>query len=140
MKLLTKNTDYAVRALLYLARRRERFISSREISEKEKIPLPYLRRLLQKLSEEDLILTREGAWGGAKIGPGFEKLRFTSLIRMFQGKIQLIECMFRKRMCSHRKTCPLRKRIKKIEQSVIFQLDQITLGNLLRDLESNGKE
>ena len=59
MKLLTKNTDYAVRALLHLARRKKEFVSSREISREEKIPLHYLRRILQKLKEEKLVSARE---------------------------------------------------------------------------------
>ena len=59
MKLLTKETDYAVRALVYLAANRDRFVSSREISKEEEIPLPYLRRILQKLREEKIVRTVE---------------------------------------------------------------------------------
>jgi DNA-binding IscR family transcriptional regulator len=57
------------------------------------------------------------------------------LIRLFQGNIQLTECMFRKRICSNRKTCVLRKRIKNIESIVTREFENLTIEDLLRDLE-----
>ena len=63
MKLITKNTDYAVRALIYLTRTGEQFVPSREIAEKEGIPLTFLRRIIQELAREGLLETREGRRG-----------------------------------------------------------------------------
>ncbi len=134
MKLLTKNTDYAVRALVYLARHEDRFIPSREISESEKIPLSFLRRLLQTLAREGLLTTKEGGRGGVKLKVPPESIRLTRLIGILQGKIQLADCIFRKRLCHNRAHCPLRKRIKGIEQRVISELEDITVKSLLDDL------
>ena len=55
MKLITKNTDYAVRSLLTLAEDRSRILSAKEIAEKQEIPYPYLRRILQILTKNSLI-------------------------------------------------------------------------------------
>jgi len=38
MKLITKNSDYALRAVVYLAKNRKAFSSSLEIAGSEKIP------------------------------------------------------------------------------------------------------
>lgn len=135
MKLLTKNTDYAIRALIQLAKNKDRYISSTEISRDEKIPLPYLRRILQALTKENIISTKEGAGGGVKLRLAPDGIRLTRLIRMFQGNIQLVECMFRKQICFNRKKCVLRKKMKDIEEMVISELENITIGNLLRELE-----
>jgi len=55
LKLLTKDTDYAVRAIVNLARNPEGYRSSRMIAVDEGIPLQFLRRILQKLTAaEDL--------------------------------------------------------------------------------------
>ena len=70
MKLLTKNTDYAIRALLILAMRKDEFISSREIAEKEQIPLLFLRRILQALLKSKIIESKEGVSGGAEASKG----------------------------------------------------------------------
>ena len=134
MKLLTKNTDYAIRALLHIARNGEGYLSSREISRKENIPLPYLRRILNKLREEEIIITREGVGGGAKINRDPAEIRVSNLIRIFQGDITLLDCVFRKNICINIKTCPLRKRIKKIEKVVVKELESVTIADLLDDL------
>jgi len=134
LKLLTKNTDYAIRALLHIARNGEGYLSSREISSDEEIPLPYLRKILNKLREEEIIITREGVGGGAKINRDPEKIRVSNLIRIFQGDITLLDCVFRKNICINIKTCPLRKRIKKIEKVVVKELESVTIADLLDDL------
>ena len=134
MKLITKNTDYAIRALLHLARTGDGFTSSRKISREEKIPLPYLRRILQRLREENLISTKEGASGGVKIIMAPTEIRISRLIEIFQGDVTLLDCVFRKNICINVKTCPLRRRIKKIENEVIKELECVTIENLLDDL------
>jgi Rrf2 family protein len=134
MKLLTKETDYAIRAIMNLARNYDGFASSRDIATAEAIPLHFLRRILQRLIREKLVDSREGAAGGVRLRRMPEKIHLDDIIRLFQGDIQLAECMFRKRICSNRKTCVLRKRIHKIEQMVNDEFAGITIADLLRDL------
>ena len=135
MKLLTKNTDYAVRALIYLARNQDEYVSSREISRKDKIPLQYLRRILQDLRKEGVVETKEGISGGhrLKVGPG--EIKLTRLIEIFQGTVELVECMFRKEICHDREKCVLRKKIQDIEKLVVAELEGITIGSLVKDIK-----
>jgi Rrf2 family protein len=134
LKIQNKNNDYAIRALLHIARNGEGYLSSREISRKENIPLPYLRRILNRLREEEIITTKEGVGGGAKINRDPEEIRVSNLIEIFQGKLTLLDCVFRKNICINVKTCPLRRRIKKIENVVIKELEDLTIKALLDDL------
>jgi Rrf2 family protein len=136
MKLLTKETDYAIRAIVNLARHHDGLVSSRDISRQEGIPLQFLRRILQSLIKAGLIESKEGANGGVCLKADPAGIRIADLIRLFQGKIQLTECMFRKRICSNRKTCVLRKRINRIESMVTREFEGLTIMDLLRDLET----
>ncbi len=140
MKLLTKNTDYAVRALIYLAGQEGRFVSSREIANKQKIPLQYLRRILQLLIKAEFVAAKEGVGGGVTLNiiPGM--IRVADVIRICQGKIQLSECLFRKRNCFQRGTCVLRKRLLQVERKVAGEFEQITIGNLISDQGGVGCE
>ena len=67
MKVLTKDTDYAVRAMMVLAQNHGRRVSSRKISEMQEIPYQFLRRIVQKLAKEGFVETREGSGGGVKL-------------------------------------------------------------------------
>ncbi len=134
MQLLTKNTDYAIRALIYLARNDDRYVSSREISREDRIPLAYLRRVLQRLRREEFITAREGAKGGVKLAKPPEDIKVTRLMEVFQGKFELAKCVFRKAFCHNRRDCVLRKRLKRIEEKVIAELKDITIGDLVDDI------
>ncbi|MCK4914394.1 MAG: Rrf2 family transcriptional regulator [Planctomycetes bacterium] len=134
MKLLTKNTDYAVRALVTLAGEeggKSEFVSIRKIAEKQKIPYQYLRNIVQILIKNKLVKSKEGATGGVKLNKRPDKIKMTDLINIFQGDIQLSECMFRKKICHNRKTCPLRKEIKGIEKIVKNEFAKLTIQKLI---------
>ncbi|MFH1352374.1 MAG: Rrf2 family transcriptional regulator [bacterium] len=136
MKLLTKETDYVVRAVMNLAvNNKNGFISSREIADNEKIPFPFLRRILQRLIKEGIVESKEGIAGGVKLNVRPGAVRISDLIKIFQGDIKISQCMFRNRLCENRRKCVLRRRLLKIEEKLAREFEKITVGSLLRDLK-----
>ncbi len=135
MKVLTKNSDYATRALLYLGAREGEYVSAKRISAEQKIPYQFLRRILQELSRHGLVSTKEGAQGGVAINRDPDSIVMREIIEIFQGRVELSECMFRKQICSNRANCVLRHEILRIEQMVNQEFGRITIGKMLRDLE-----
>ena len=136
MKLLTKNTDYAVRALLVLGARKGAYVSAREIAKGQHMPYQYLRRILNILIKERLVESREGVRGGVRLLKDPADMHLTDIMRVFQGRIQISECMFRKKICVNRPKCPLRKRLQKAEDKLIKEFEGITIATLLRDVRS----
>ena len=132
MKLFTKQSDYAVRAIVSLARASGAYRSSREIAREERIPLPFLRRILQTLAQHGVVEAREGAAGGVRLARSPRVIRLSDIITHFQGPVQLSECLFHKRLCQNRATCVLRHRIVAIEALVSREFDKITIAALLR--------
>jgi Rrf2 family cysteine metabolism transcriptional repressor len=135
MKLITKETDYAIRAVIQMAGTGKEYVSSRDIASEQDIPLHFLRRILQGLTKAGLVDSKEGISGGVRLRARAEDIHLDDLVRIFQGDIQLSDCMFRKRICSNRETCVLRKRIKKIDDMVTEQFKGITIADLLQDQE-----
>jgi len=139
MKVLTKNTDYAIRALLVLAAERGGYVSAKTIAARQDIPYQFLRRLLQEMIRHGLIVSKEGVQGGFMMEKDPGEISVTDLIEIFQGKVQVSECMFRKQICGNRARCVLRHEIMRIEQVVQSEFEKVTIGKLLRDLEAAGK-
>ncbi|OGS45588.1 MAG: hypothetical protein A2539_07115 [Elusimicrobia bacterium RIFOXYD2_FULL_34_15] len=135
MKFFKKNTDYAVRAIMYLARNRDRFISSSEISEKEGISLYFMRRILQILTNKKIVTSKEGISGGVKLSADVNTINVAKLMKIFQGRIELSDCKLKKDACPKRSQCVIRKRIKYIESKVITEFNNITVEGLLKDWE-----
>jgi len=136
MKVLTKNTDYAIRALLALAAKKGSYLSAKSIATEHDIPYQFLRRLLQEMIRHDLIVSKEGVQGGFMMEKDPDTISVTQLIEIFQGKVQVSECMFRKQICGNRARCVLRHEIMRIEQVVQGEFERLTIGKLLRDLEA----
>lgn len=134
MKLLTKNTDYAIRALLRLVRGEDEYISARQISELEKIPYQYLRLIMQELIKNNLIESKEGKAGGFKITKQPDEIFIIDIIWIFQGNLQLSDCMFRKKVCSNRSNCVLRSELLRVEKLVENEFSSISLQSLLDKL------
>jgi Rrf2 family protein len=137
MKLLTKESDYAIRSLLLLAGNQGEITSSKSIAESEKIPLQFLRRILQTLTKAGIITAREGVNGGVMLAREPHSITIGSIITLFQGDIQFTECLFRKKLCHNRANCVLRHRIMAIEQTVADEFNMISIGTLLEDLKKH---
>ena len=131
MKLITRNTDYAIRALSYIAEQGEKIVSADQMVKCLDMPRPFLRRILQILNKEGLLNSSKGKGGGFALAVSPEKITITDLMKIFQGTLKLNECTFKKKVCPNVKDCLLKKKIDEIEKEVMERLKAITLESLL---------
>ena len=136
MKLMTRHTDYAVRALLVLERNGDRYLSTRKIAEQEGIPYQFLRRILGELIKNDLVESREGTGGGFRLTADPVEIRIVDLIRIFQGDFSILECLVGGNPCPNRDTCVIRQEIIRIEKIVKDELGGITIASLSKSSNS----
>jgi Rrf2 family transcriptional regulator, cysteine metabolism repressor len=136
MNLLTRKTDYAVKALLTIAKA-EKPMSANELTEKLAMPKAFLRGILQRLASAGLLASSKGSSGGFSLAKPARDITLSSAIKTFQGKISFNECMFRKKLCPDRSSCPLRKELLAVESDLIKRFDKITIASLLKN---NSKE
>ena len=132
MKLITRDTDYALRALGFISGRRNSIVSVSELVRELRIPRPFLRKILQVLNKEGILESHKGKGGGFRLAVSPKKLYLMDLIQIFQGQFQLNECFFKKAICPDVRTCALKKKIDIIEEQVIRELSTITLASLLK--------
>jgi Rrf2 family protein len=132
MKLITRDTDYAIRALCYIARHKNRRITVPELFKALKIPRPFLRKILQVLNKEGILKSYKGQGGGFSLGMTVNRIFLVDLIEIFQGPFRLNECFFKKSVCPNLNNCPLNKKIEDIERYVISQLKAINIKYLLK--------
>lgn len=132
MKLITRDTDYALRALCFIIKRKEKIVSVAQLVKELDIPRPFLRKILQILNKKGTLKSYKGQGGGFLLVKPANKIFLVDLIEIFQGPLRLNECFFKKMVCPNIKTCSLRKKINSIEKSVVSQLKSITIASLLR--------
>ena len=64
MKLITRDTDYALRALIRIAVSGKQVVSVSELVNELAIPRAFLRKVLQKLTKHSVLISVKGNQGG----------------------------------------------------------------------------
>jgi Rrf2 family protein len=137
MKLITRDTDYAIRAICYIAKHKKEIISVANLVKELKIPRPFLRKILQKLNKKKLLKSHKGIGGGFALSRPPKKIMLVDLIKIFQGNVKFCEHIFKKGICPHIRTCALKKRLDLVEKHVVSELKSITIKSLSKDLIKN---
>jgi Rrf2 family protein len=105
---ITRQADYATRAILYLARAGtgERIATS-QVAKEQKIPPSFLAKIISQLSIAGLLHTSRGARGGISLSRAPEQITLLEVIEAIDGPIQLNMCVERNGACAHEENCPL---------------------------------
>ena len=130
MKLITRNTDYALRALCYIAKRKN-IVAVDELVKKLGVPRPFMRKILQQLNKAGILASYKGQGGGFRLKVNPEKIYLFQIMRVFQGKVGLNGCFLKKDICPNKGKCVLRKKIHSIEADVLRQLKRVNIASLV---------
>jgi len=130
MKLITRNTDYALRALCYISKQKT-VVAVDELVAKLGVPRSFMRKILQQLKKKRILDSFKGQGGGFRLKALPEKINIVEIMRIFQGQVSLNGCFLKKNICPNRGKCILGKKIRSIEEDVLQQLKDITIASLL---------
>lgn len=85
---LSKKSEYALRALLYMAKRPRQVIHTiQEISQQEKIPTKFLEQILPVLKQAGYIASKRGLGGGHLLLRPSDQIRIFDVIALLEGTI-----------------------------------------------------
>jgi Rrf2 family protein len=132
MKLITRNTDYAVRALCCIAEQEKNIVSTDQMVQNLQMPRSFLRKILQILNKKGLLNSYKGKGGGFTLALPPEKISLIDVMKIFQGPTRLNECKFKKSDCPYTSDCLLKKKIDEIEKEVVIKLKVITIASIIK--------
>jgi Rrf2 family protein len=106
---ITRQADYAVRAVLYLARMEpnQRSATS-QVAQEQHIPPSFLAKIISQLSIAGLLHTSRGARGGVTLAREPKDITLLEVIEAIDGPIMLNECVNGNSVCTFDDDCPLR--------------------------------
>lgn len=132
MKLITKQTDYAIRILGAMARDKDILHTTTSLAEKIKISRPFIRGILQELNKESIVVSSKGKGGGFRLAMSPDKISVVLLIKIFDGPIRLDNCLIRNNACPDARTCLLKKKLKELGDYIDAEFESLTLEELLK--------
>ena len=137
---LTKKADYGLIALRHLALQPEG-ASAKEIAACYGMPLPLLAKVLQKLARGGLLKPVHGANGGYRLARDARGISALEAIRAIDGPIILTSCFTQQgRQCDHTVRCSVREPLRKIHESILQLLENITVAEMTDEPAAPGQE
>ena len=134
---LTRDGEYAVRAVVFLASQPEGKVSLiNEIAEVQEVPKSYLSKIMQHLTRAGLVKSRRGARGGFTLARPADSITLREAIEAVEGPIFLNVCLIRKGECHRDDFCPVHPVWKEAQKKLMEVLDSKTLADLVKDAEA----
>jgi Rrf2 family protein len=102
---LSKTTEYAIRAMAYLARRPDDSASVAHLAETLSIPYKYLARLMTQLSQAGLLTSTQGKKGGYRIARPLEQIYIHQIVEVVEGLENYHRCVLGYPACDDQNPC-----------------------------------
>jgi Rrf2 family iron-sulfur cluster assembly transcriptional regulator len=141
MDVVRRNTDYAARLMVHLAKHYGNGpISTRTAAAEEEVPYQLACKLMQKLNNAKLVTSCMGPKGGFVLGAEPSKINLLEVFEAIQGPISINRCVLDKKVCSRSKICAVREKLADIQENMTKGLAAITLDELKRGAKQRRKQ
>jgi Rrf2 family nitric oxide-sensitive transcriptional repressor len=133
--LFSQTTEYALRAMAYLAAHEGELAATPLMAGHTKVPANYLSKVLQQLAAAGLITGRRGVGGGYRLARAPRDIRLLDVIRAVTELERLNACPLGLHTPAHQ-LCPLHRRMDQVTAAVIEIYSGVTLADLTSDPHS----
>lgn len=133
MKFITKDSCYAMQALCYLAKKDNEKVAVSELAEALDIPRAFLRKILQTLSNHNLLISYKGTGGGFQLKKKPADIYLLDVMEIFQGPLEFHNYLVGDKVCPHIKACKVKKKIDDINTYALSKLQGVSLKELIKD-------
>ncbi len=134
--LITRATEYAIRAVLYLAKQPAgEVVLKKEICRTQDITPAFLTKIFQPLIKGGIVGSQRGVGGGFFLTTAPEKITLLDIIQAQEGEVLFNYCLEKPGICKRDKTCPVHDSWGNIRKTVTTTLRGVTFDQLLRDEE-----
>lgn len=128
--MLSKTAEYALRAVVWLAREPGRAESADQLAEVTKVPRRYLHKVLQDLIHAGIVRSQPGPGGGYALDRLPEKVSILDVVNAVAPLERIRTCPLG--LSSHTSLCPLHKELDKAYAATEKAFARVTLAKLAR--------
>lgn len=130
---LSKTAEYAIRAVLFLARESDQKAAlAREIAQHEAIPAEYVSKVMRRLVRAGFVRSRPGLGGGFLLVKDPATFTLADIVDTFDGPIALNDCLVCGDACPREPICEVYPVWKKAREGFVAALSEQTIAELVR--------
>jgi Rrf2 family nitric oxide-sensitive transcriptional repressor len=127
-------TDYALRALIYVAVHPDTPVSAATIAGAYRISVDHVAKATKALTRAGLLRATRGAAGGVELARPAAKIRLGAVVRLFEQGRGAVECLRdTAASCKIETSCRLRGVFVQAEAAFLAELDRHTLADIVEN-------
>ena len=133
---INRQTDYAVRVILSLAKRGAGArLSTKTIQNEMLIPPALMMRIVAQLAKTEFLNTFPGRDGGLMLSRPASQISLKDIVEAFEGPILLSQCLQVKGEgdCPFQSNCPVRTKWGRVQVAMLRELAMITFEDLSKE-------
>ncbi len=131
---ITRQADYALRAMLYLARLESNVrAATSQIADEQQIPPSFLAKIISQLSIAGLINTSRGARGGVLLARDAEEITLLDVVEAIDGPISLNVCSHSAGACPFGDDCPIQPIWSDAQTELVNKLRSTNFAQLVKN-------
>jgi len=135
--MLSKKSQYAFKALMYLAQNNDKGpVLIAEIAKKKKIPLKFLENILLELKKAGVLESKKGKGGGYYFAVPPSEVPMAKVMRLLDGPIALLPCVslnfYEKCKNCDEKSCGLHDMMVMVRDATLKILEKKSVGDIAR--------
>jgi len=133
---INRQTDYAVRVVLSLAKQADGArLSTAAIQREMLIPAGLMPRIVAELAKTGLIRTYAGRDGGLMLARPAREISLRDVVEAFEGPVLLSRCL---RVtgdgdCPFQMTCPVRSKWGRVQAAMLREMAAISFADLAQE-------
>jgi Rrf2 family protein len=137
--ILTRRSDYGLRAAIELARRHNvGLLSARQIAQQHGLPVAFVKKLLQALCRAGLVRATVGQQGGYALARSPGKISIRELLETLEGNLSPVLCLTPDHNCELTLGCSTQRVWKQIDRKIQETLESISLQDVLTLTQERG--
>lgn len=129
---LSKFTDYAFRALIYLANNKDRLCTVEELGQNLNASENHIKKIIHKLAKTEYIISSKGRGGGLQLGLEPKDINLGEVLKFTEDNLNIVECFNKPEVCPFMKSaCKLKGISSEALKSFIDEFSKYTLQDVL---------
>ena len=129
---ITRQADYAIRAVLYLARQSSgQRVATAKIADEQQIPIPFLAKIVGQLTAAGVLRATRGVGGGVALARPADEISMLDVIQAVDGPIAVNQCIQSGSNCSRMETCEVHSVWNEIQSDLVQHLAAVSFAQLI---------
>jgi len=129
--IITRATEYAIRAILFMAAQPPgEIVYKRDICKAQEITPAFLTKILQPLIKDGIVGSQRGVGGGFFLTRDPAEITLLDIVKSQEGPVYLNQCLIEQGICNREFFCPVHGAWKEIREEFMATLDRYDFASL----------